>query len=84
MERTHDWRSAVGKVTFTIILSTPDLSFKAEGRLQGKHKSVPPNFGICCKEIGGLKVTDFYVYARSFYSASVNIKIEISPFLCLL
>ena len=44
-----------------------------EFKAQGTKKQVLPNFGIRCRELGGLKVTIFRACVRSFDSVLQNI-----------
>ena len=41
-------------------------------KTQGTKYQVLPNFGICCRELGGLKVASFCACVRSFCSVTVD------------
>ena len=41
-----------------------------EFKAHGTKYQVLPNFGICCKELGGIKVTSFRACVRSFCSVT--------------
>ena len=43
-----------------------------EFQVLGRKYQVLPNFGICCRELRGLKVTSFRACVRSFCSVVVE------------
>ena len=45
-----------------------------EIKAEGTKYELLPNFGICCREQGGLKVTSFCACVRSFCSLALTIK----------
>ena len=51
------------------LFETINQEFKA----QGTKYQVLPNFGICCRELGGIKVTSSCACMRSFCSVMQNI-----------
>ena len=47
-----------------------------EFKAQGTKYQVLPNFGICCRKLGELKVLSFRACVRSFCSVSVDVSIR--------
>ena len=50
-----------------------------EFKVQGTKYQVLPNFGICCRELGGLKVMSFLASVRSFCSVYSVMRIGLKP-----
>ena len=63
-EMTSSSNLRQGRVLIDKVFETTNREFK----VQGRKYQVLPNFGICYRELGGLKVARFCACMRSFCS----------------